>query len=235
MAQMLSKKDSSLKVKRAVRRHLRLSRRSSNEEAQAIAQRIVAPLKALEEALDCAALASDQAEDAFDDWHQADQSLDQAVRRLAHRCREWDAGRPGDQSLVRIFAGMTPSEVIYAPRHKQPDIVVKIVVRARELPKEHSAHELLDELEKLSHASREGHRAYVDAVQRAGAESAAADIARLNVIRAYRDSYIDIERASGTVVAESCFPILRRPQKTILEESAMPDDELEDIDTSPSE
>lgn len=230
MAQMLSKNDSSVKVRRAVRRHLRLSRRTADKEAQAIAQRIGGPLKALEDAIVAAQRAADEAEDAFDDWNQADQLLDQSVRRVAHRCREWDALRPGDQSLVRVFGGMTPTEVIRAPRHEEPDIVIKMVVRGRELPKEHPAHELLGDLEKQAHGSREAHRHYLDALQRAGATSAATEIARLTVVRAYRDNFIDIERASGSFIAESCFPILRRSRKTIAEESQLRDDELGEME-----
>ena len=213
MAQMLSKSDSAAKVKRAVRRHLRLSRRQPNEDARRIAERIVEPLATLEASLAKAEAAADQAEDAFDDWHQEDQVLDQQVRRFAFRCREWDAIRSGDQTLVRAFGGMTPSEVTFAPRHKQPDLVMQIVVRARDLPDGHTAKEMLGDLERQAMASRNAHRAYVDAEQRAGAASAAVDIAKIAVIRAYRDNYIDIDRACGREVAEACFPLLRRARR----------------------
>lgn len=233
MAQMLSKNDSPNKVRRAVRRHLRLARRHPDTEAKTIAQRIVAPLSALDEALAKAASATDAAEDAFDDWNQEDHLLDQQVRKLSFRCREWDATRPGDQTLARVFGGMAASEVTRAPRHKQPDIVAKMVVRGRELPGGHSGLELLEDLERLAHASRNAHRAYLDAEQHVGAAGAAVAMARLVVVRAYRDNYIDIERASGAEVAEACFPILRRTRKSTVEERELPPElgeELGDID-----
>jgi len=213
MAQMLSKGDSAAKVKRAVRRHLRLSRRQPNKEAQGIAERIVGPLTALEDALAKASAAAEAAQDAFDDWHLEDQLLDQQVRRLGFRCREWDAIRSGDRTLERVFGGMTPYDVTRAPRHKQPDLVMQIVVRASDLPDGHGAKEMLGDLERLAACSRSAHRAYLDVEQRAGAAKAAVDIARLTVVRAYRDNFIDIERACGREVAESCFPLLQRSRR----------------------
>lgn len=229
MAQMLSKNDSAIKVRRAVRRHLRLGRRHPDPEAKTIAQRIVASMAALEEAMKKATSAADAAEDAFDDWNQEDHLLDQAVRKFGHRCREWDASRPGDQTLARVFGGMTPSEVVRTPRHKQPDIVIKMVVRGRELPEGHGGRELLGELERLAHASRKAHRIYLDTEQDVGAANAAADMAKLVVVRAYRDNYIDIERASGAEVADACFPILRRTRKSIAEERELPPGVEEDV------
>lgn len=229
MAQMLSKNDSAIRVRRAVRRHLRLSRRHPDAEAKTIAQRIVAPMSGLEEALAKAVSAADAAEDAFDDWNQEDHLLDQQVRKLSFRCREWDASRPGDQTLARVFGGMTATEVIRAPRHKQPDIVAKIVVRGRELPVGHSGLELLEGLERRAHGSRKAHREYLDAEQCVGAANAAVDMARLVVVRAYRDNYIDIERASGAEVAEACFPILRRTRKSVAEERELLPDVGEEI------
>jgi len=230
MAQMLSKGDSAAKVKRAVRRHLRLSRRQPNKEAQKLAERIVGPLSALEDALANASAAAEAAQDAFDDWHQEDQLLDQHVRRLGFRCREWDAIRSGDQTLVRVFGGMSPYEVTRAPRHKQPDLVAKIVVRARELPDGHTARDMIDELSRLADSSRKAHRAYLDAEQRAGAANASVDLARTTVIRAYRDNYIDIERAAGREAAESCFPLIRRSRRKddIDDERKLPPEAEED-------
>jgi len=224
MAQMLSKKDSAAKIKRAVRRHLRLSRRHPDGEAKVIAQRILEPMAALERAVAAASAAADAAEDAFDDWNQEDHLLDQQVRKLGFRCREWDASRPGDQTLRRVFGGLSASEVTRMPRHEQPDFVVKMVVRGRELPAGHSGAELLDDLARLAQSSRRAHRAYLDAEQRVGAANAAVEMARLVVVRAYRDNYIDIERASGSEVADACFPILRRSRRDIEEEREVPPD-----------
>src|SRR5688572_17696225 len=105
MAQMLLQRDSAAKVKRAVRRHLRLVRRSADEKAFEVAERLTKPLAALDNAMAEAAMAVEAAEDAFDDWNQDDARLDQLVRRLHLRCREWDAARPGDQTLRRVFGG----------------------------------------------------------------------------------------------------------------------------------
>lgn len=221
MAQMLLQRDSATKIKRAVRRHLRLVRRSADEKAIAVAERFIKPLAALDKAMTEASKSAEAAEDAFDDWNQDDARLDQLVRRLHLRCREWDASHSGARTAEIVFGGLAPSEVIYAPRHKEPDLVAKMLVRARELSGEHPAGPLLDSLRRAADASRSSQRAYVDAQQTVAAASASVDIAKAAVIRAYRDNYIDIERASGAEVAESCFPTLRKPRKMREEESEL--------------
>lgn len=218
MAQTLSKTDSPGKVKRVGRRHLRLARRSADEKAIAIANRLVTPLEALDKAIHTAALAVEAAEDAFDDWHQDDQRLDQAVRRIHLRCLDWDAVHPADRTAPLVFGGMAPSAITSAPRHKEPDLVSKMVVRGRELPADHPVAPLLDKLQALADASRKGHLAWTAAEQRVAEAHTAAEMAKLVVVRVYRDNLIDIERASGSPVAESCFPILRRSRRVVEDE-----------------
>lgn len=213
MAQMLLQRDSAAKVKRAVRRHLRLARRSGDEKAIAVAERIVKPLAALEEAMNAAAKAVEKAEDAFDDWNHDDARLDQLVRRVHLRCREWDASHGGARTAEIVFGGQAPSEIIYAPRHKEPELVAQMLVRARELSADHPAIPLLEPLRRAAEASRNAQRAYVDAQQRVAEANSAVEIAKAAVIRAYRDNFIDIERACGIELAEAAFPTLRTPRK----------------------
>ena len=218
MAQMLLQRDSAAKVKRAVRRHLRLVRRSGDEKAIAVAQRIAKPLTVLEEALDAAAKAVEAAEDAFDDWNYDDARLDQLVRRLSLRCRDWDASHSGARTTEIVFGGQSPSEIIYAPRHKEPELVAQLLVRARQLPHDHPALPRLDALGQAAEASRSSQRAYIDSQQRVAEANAAVEIAKAGVIRAYRDNFIDIERACGIELADSAFPTLRAPRKMREEE-----------------
>ena len=229
MAQMLLQRDSAAKVKRAVRRHLRLVRRSADEKAFEVAERLTKPLAALDNAMAEAAMAVEAAEDAFDDWNQDDARLDQLVRRLHLRCREWDATHSGARTAEIVFGGMAPSEIIYAPRHMEPDLVAQMLVRARELPAEHPAVSLLEDLRRAADGSRSSQRAYVDAQQRVAAARAAVDIAKAGVIRAYRDRFIDIERASGLEIAESCVPTLRKPRKMREEESELLGEALDEV------
>lgn len=221
MAQMLLQRDSAAKVKRAVRRHLRLVRRSGDDKSIAVAQRIAKPLAVLEEAMEAASKAVEAAEDAFDDWNQDDARLDQLVRRLHLRCREWDIAHSGARTTERVFADLTPSEITYAPRHKEPELVAKLLVRALDLSEDHPALPLLNDLKRASEASRSSQHAYVDAQQRLAEASASVQMAKAALVRAYRDNFIDIERACGVELAEGAFPTLRRPRKMREEEQEL--------------
>lgn len=213
MAQTLSKTDSAGKVARAVRRHLRLTRRTGDEKAFDIANAITAPAKALDEAILALSQITEAKEDAFDDWHQDDERLDQLVRRVHLRCLDWDLTHPSAKTAALVFGGMALSSVTTAPRHREPDLVAKMVARGRSLPDCHPAIPLLDLLQAAADASRRGHHAVIDAEQRVMEAKAVVEIAKLAVVRVYRDSAIDIERACGSSMAESCFPILRRARR----------------------
>lgn len=207
--QTLTKNDHAPKVLRAARRHLRLAKRAGNATAAELALRIAAPVEALKVAVASAAAAREAADDAFDDWTQDDASLDRAVLSAHRKADDWDADHPGSATKALLFEGAPASQITKAPREDEPDLVAKLVARGEKLPAEHPARAVLPKLVELAAASRKSGRAWVDATQRAGAASAAADIARLAVVRAYRDNAIDIARACGDDVADACFPTLR--------------------------
>jgi hypothetical protein len=209
--QTLTTTDSIPRALRAARRHLRLARRAGHPEALALAERIQAPLEALKAKHQARLEAATAVEDAYDDWTQDDGALDRAVRSVQRRCLGYDAEHPGAGTAALLFRGLTASEVTYAPRDREPDLVAAIVARGAELPADHPAAPQLPELTALADASRAAHRRYVDVAQRRVAAAAEADLARVALIRAYRDNAIDIERAVGKAFAESCFPLLRGP------------------------
>lgn len=210
MTQMLLKNDSAAKVQRAVRRHLRLARRTTDDAAKTLAPRIAGPSAALDERIDALAGAHQQADDAFDDWWQDDQRLDRVVRSAYRKCADWDADHAGAKTTALLFGDRAPSELTAAPRGEEPELVAQLVARGASLPEAHPARALLADLDGRAKASRAAHRAWVDAEQRVAAAEAAAETARLVVVRAYRDNFIDIERASGADVVGECFPPLRR-------------------------
>lgn len=209
MTQTLTKKDSTRKMLRSVRRHLRLTRRTGNETAQTLAERIAEPAEQLKAADDAAQSQRTAADDAFDDWNQDDGRLDRAVQAAHRRSVDYDAEHPGQTSTQLLFGGRPASQITSAPRGQEPDLVAKIVARGASLPAEHPAAALLPALTGLAEASRKAHRAWVDALQRAAAADAAVEVARVALVRAYRDNAIDLARALGDAFAQDCFPRLR--------------------------
>jgi hypothetical protein len=212
MTQTLTKKDSTGKIQRAVRRHLRLTRRTGSEKALAVAQRIAEPAEQLKAAADTAQALRNAAEDAFDDWTQDDARLDRAVTLAYRRAQDYDVEFPGLASHGLLFGNKSASYVTRSPRSKEPDLVAKIVARGAALPADHPVLPTLPALAERAEASRAAHRAWTDALQRVAEADAVVDVARLAVIRAYRDNVIDIGRAIGESLATDCFPKLRKPR-----------------------
>ena len=88
--------------------------------------------------------------------------------------------------------------------------MASLVKRGEQLPAGHPAAPLLGPLLHQAEASRAGYRAWVDAAQREAVAATAVEVARLAVVRTYRDNLIDLERACGPELVEDCFPTLRR-------------------------
>lgn len=210
MAQSLSKKDSPAKIVRTVRRHLRLTRRTGIDAAFEIARRIEAPMAKLDAAMTSSREASDSVEDAFDAWVQDDRRLDRSVKRLHRRSADYDMDHPPSRSVALIFQNKAPSEITNAAREDEPELVDKLVERASHLPDDHPARTLLSTLSAEAQASREGRIRWVDARKAAAVASAGVEVARLAVVRVYKDSIIDIGRTCGEDIADDCFPVLRR-------------------------
>lgn len=210
MAQTLTKNDSTPKVRRAVRRHVRLTRRLGNAEATRLAERIAEPDERLKAAADAALTLQNAAADAFDDWTQDDEALDAAVRSVHRKCEGYDADHPGANTTQLVFNGQPPSQVTKAPRGKEPSLVAALVARGANLPADHPVASALSGLMELAERSRSSERAWIDATQRTVQAAAEVDVARLQVVRTYRDNAIDIARAIGDELTRRCFPILRK-------------------------
>jgi hypothetical protein len=222
MAQSLTKNDSPAKVLRTVRRHKRLVRRVGNAAATDIAARIDAPAAELQSKVDAARAVAEAAENAFDDWDQDDRKLDRVVKRVHRKSVDWDADHSGADTTKLLFAGRAPSEITGAPRDAEPDLVLALVERGARLPEDHPAKPLLADLSACAQASKASQRAWVDAVQRTAVADAAVEVARLSVVRVYKDNIIDIARACGDEIAEDCCPTLRRAASAADDEPASP-------------
>lgn len=209
MAQTVSKSDSPKRVSEAARRHRRLTNRTKNASAIEIAQRIDAPLAALNEKNEALAAAQQAAEDAFDDWVADDGEADDLIGSIGRKAVDYDADHPGSHTTETLFHGVAPSDITYLPRDEEPDAIVKIIERAAALPPEHPAIALLPALTEVNDRSRASHDAHLRALTAVSEAAAAVEIAKLGVVKVYRDNVVDIGRAVGEQLAERCFPRLR--------------------------
>jgi hypothetical protein len=214
MTQALTRNDSPAKALRASRRHLRLAKRTGNATAMDLAERIREPMDTLATAVQIQKTAHEATEDAFDDWDQSDQLLDRTVKSSSRKATDWDEDHPGSRTHATLFAGATASSVVATTREKEPDVVEAIVARGAGLPEGHPSIPLLPALTEQANASRANYKTWADASKREAVTSMATEVARINLIRIYRDNQIDIERACGSAIAEACFPRFRQGSRS---------------------
>lgn len=213
MAQSLSIKDGPAKAERTTRRHIRLTKRTKNPEAIAIAER-AEPLRAtLKAKMDAQAAAEEALQDFFDDWAASDREGDHHISSLDRKARDYDADNPGATTQWLIFQSQAPSDITYMNRAEQPDVVVKLIQRGQSLPPEHPAHPVITQLEESNERTRASYKAYVAAETELTRVKAEVQMAKLEVVKVYRDNIIDITRAVGEALAERCFPEIRSPAR----------------------
>jgi len=209
MAQTPNRQDSIRRVHRAAVRHVRLTKRTGNQDAIAIAERIVPFAANLKERIGSVEGAREALGDGFDDWDQEDRAQDRTIGSIGRKAVDWDATHPGAPTLPLLFADQSPSDVTRTPRERQPDVAAQIVVRGATLPSDHPSKALLPTLSEQIDASRARHTAFRDAEKKYAEAVALAEVAKIDVIRQFRDNVIDMVRKVGPEISERCFPTLR--------------------------
>lgn len=209
MAQTVSKDDSPGRVETATRRHRRMTNRVNNAQAIEIARRIDEPHRVLIEKNAAVALAEQAVEDALDDWIADDNEVDDRIESVSRKSVDYDAEHAGAQTHWTLFRGRAPSDITYLPRDEQPDAVDRLIQHATALPPEHPALAILPALTEANDRARLSEDAHLRALTALHQARAAAEVAKLAVVKVYRDNVIDIGRAVGVALAERCFPRLR--------------------------
>jgi hypothetical protein len=203
MATMLLVRDSTAKLLRFARRHVRLC--DQVKGAKKIAENILQPMAILKvkenERLEAVILR----EDAYDDVVLCDSDLDDAVRTTFEKIKQYD--RENSSSFLGLFFpahGFT--ELIRKPYSQEPQEVKNIVIKLNGLEDGHPLKSLADDLLQKVEASFAAWDNYQKAVILLKEMRAAEELAKLAVRKQYESNWLDARKEFGVTLADKIFP-----------------------------
>jgi hypothetical protein len=222
MAQMLHQKDSSAKHLRFGRRHIRLCGQISG--AGQFAAAIQPKLDSLAAKVRERTAATEQRENAYDEVVFQDTQLDNAVRTVFERVKQYDREHT-TRTLDLLFPGRVYSDLVRMPLSEEPHAVNKIIVKIEGMNAGAEFQELADLLKQKTEVSIAAWNAYQQTVVDYNAIAAAEEVVKLEVRQQYEYNWLDARRAYGANVANSLFPKVTSKTATHDKEEDDDDDE----------
>ena len=229
MAILLNIRFSTLKFIDAVRRHLRLCKQSPGTQKYIDAIEGVY-LKFIEI---CALLqeAANAVTDAYDDIIQADEVLDNAVRTVFEKCKQFDRDHKSIGVLQKIFPEKKFGPIIKEKRSKEIALVEQMIVKFESLGPKHPLFPMAAYLRKQLAIIKRANKAYGEAIHKETLAKAQVDIAKGNLMARYEENYLEARKDLGKNNAEKLFPKLiskktREESVEILEDSVVDKDSV---------
>lgn len=211
MARLLYKQDTIAFHKRLARRHIRLC--GQIRGGAPYAKAIQPKLDSLIQKENALSVARDASENAYDDMILKDTGLDNAVRTLFERSRQYDRENGGGVSVL-LFPDLTFSGIVSMPNSEEPKKVSTLIQKLETLDPSHEIRALADTLqEKLNavNAALSARQKAADNIRRCQVEE---ELAKNEVRMQYENNYLDARRTLGKQIAESLFPkIVKRRTK----------------------
>jgi hypothetical protein len=223
MARLLYKDDSVALHKRLTRRHIRLCGQVKGGAPFAIAiQPKLDNFLQTEQALSAA---NETYENTYDDLILKDEDLDNSVRTLFERSRQYDREN-GSNVSVLLFPDLTFSDIINMPYSEEPKKVSSLIQKLETLEPGHELRSLVGFLQQRVDAvnmALDARQQASDTIRRCQVNE---ELAKNEVRAQYEMNYLDARKALGKQIAESLFPkVARRKKKT----------EEDDVTTEPDE
>lgn len=209
MAQKISDRNSTDYILTAVRRQIRLSKQVSG--AEKFGTQLVPFRNKLAEKLNATQQSTELRQNAYDDILRSDRILDNTIRNVYGRTREYERDHIGEAITMKIFPNGTFSEIVNLPYAKEPAEADNIAIRIESLGDGHPLFPLAAELRTKSELVRSAITVMADAIRHEKMVQAEEDIAKLEMCRAYEYCIYDAKKELGADGAELIFPALYKP------------------------
>jgi hypothetical protein len=212
MAQLLYERQSTDAHLNAVRRHMRLCRQVKGGEQYAA--RIEAYQKDLEERQKITIKAIQDKESASDDVTLYDTDLDNSIRTLHEKCKQFDRDNTGRPVLNQLFTDGKLSTIIYAHVENEPDMADQLLTRLAALGASHPLNEQSPAIKTNIEKCRAALSIYHDAIKLQKAAEAVEEISKSNLRRQYEFNFLDLSKELGKNAANRLFPVISSSSRT---------------------
>jgi hypothetical protein len=203
MAKMIPPPSSAAMHLRMAKRHIRLcARMAATKKYIASMQQAMQHLAAQENERKTA---SEEREYAYDDIILCDDDINNAVRTVFEKVRQYDREHH-TQSLRILFRDGRFSDLIRMPLPSKPQEVKKIAYKIELLEDCSTLKPLADLLNEKVSASTKALAAHQKALERQKRVQALEDLAKLNLRTQYEHNWLDARKQYGASMADRLFP-----------------------------
>lgn len=227
MARMIYKQDSTAMHLKMARRHIRLC--GQVKGAGKFAEQILPVWKNLKESEKKKESASEIRDDAYDDVVLKDIELDNMVRTVFERTRQYDRDNT-TRYLDLLFPARGFSDIIRMHMSKEPQEVGKLLLKIEKLEDGHGLRELIEPLKTKIENAKAAWAAYEQKIDSLKEMQIDEEMAKLAVRRQYEHNWLDARKEYGVNMADSIFPKITTRKKVNGdddEESITDDDPME--------
>ncbi|MBN1182044.1 MAG: hypothetical protein JXB49_07135 [Bacteroidales bacterium] len=204
MARLLNSNDSPGRCLNNVRRHQRLIKRVVNDEE--LIKNIQTEYNTLEQKMNVAEEKEMLRENADDDLLLADRNLDDTLRTVFEKCKQYDRDHIGERVLISVFPDETFGDIVRLPFVKEVLEVESIITRIEGLGTGHALVSLGQDIRTKANACNEAIKAVDSAIRDTKMAEAEVDIAKEALIRKYESNYLDARKKYGRITADKLFP-----------------------------
>jgi hypothetical protein len=212
MARLLYRQDSLALHTRWTRRHIRLC--GQVKGGASYAQAIQPKLDNLTQKGQALSVAEEVAENSYDDLILKDSHLDDSVRTLFERTRQFDREN-GTGISILLFPDLTYSDIINMSYSEEPKKVSGLIQKLETLDASHELRPLIGVLQQkvdAVNAALDARKQATDNVRKCQVEI---ELAKNEIRAQYEANYFDARKSLGKYIAESLFPkVVRRRTKS---------------------
>ncbi|MFN8256406.1 MAG: hypothetical protein U0W24_11985 [Bacteroidales bacterium] len=207
----LSENDSNPRVKDASERYMRLC--NQNPKAEKYRQLIAPYFSDYGDKLAELERMQKEVNFAQDAVWLFDGILDNVLRNLNGRAREYDRDNPGSNTAIMLFPGGNITSIITMPDKDEPDAAHSIAQKIIALGDKHELYGYAAKIEDAVAKCRTALSQQVTAVQNLGNAKTALSISKIALVRQYNACYFVAASDVDKLFAENLFPKLRPAKK----------------------
>jgi hypothetical protein len=208
----LTDNDSFPFVKDAAERHIRLCHQNIGGDSYTAA--VEAPLTDLSTKLNTRELARKAVSNAGDTAWLADRMLDDILRKLQGRAKEYDLANPGSHTLELLLPKGNISDLINETLEEEPGKAHQVALKIKTLGSTHPLYTIAAEIDAAVDNCNAKIKLRDDAQKVYDEANASAEVAKVALIKEYNNNYHKAASDVDRYFAEKLFPRLHpKPKK----------------------
>ncbi len=154
-------------------------------------------------------------EECYDALLLVNGEMDDGVRTVFEKCKQFDRQNPGSNVLLRIFPTGRTSDIISVSLYDEAMKVDQLITRIKSLSGEHPMLESIQPLQEVMNKELEAQRIYREAVGQWKLAVAEEDLAKADLRRQYEHNYLDAVKLFGKRFAQRLFPKVTKSRPVI--------------------